>query len=223
MLESLLDQYSAASGRELVPQRLMAEVLRLQLEFVDPGYFVPVRFRKFEPLGNIGFLLKDVIGLGLFGRIRARRTAEMKAAVASQVDAAAAELAADLDTQLANEAKKLDGQVTAGLAQLQEQAQAILAVESKKLEQQLSKQIDKMHVDAMQAIVAESAKLREEVEVKLAKLKATAKAQIKEAITKFDSDMSNGMEEAKSAALAARNVESAIEQEFTKLKAEVKT
>lgn len=178
----------------------------------------------------------DTASAGLFGRIRARRTAEMQAAVAGQVGAAAADLGASLDAQvaaesqkldshLAAEGKKLEGQLTAGLAQLQQQAQAMLAAETKKLEQQLAEQITKMHTEAKQSIVAESTKLREEVEAKVAKLHASADAQIKDAIAKFDGDMSKGMKEAQDAALAARtasaDMQTTVRDEIAKLKTDV--
>lgn len=189
----------------------------------------------------------DTASAGLFGRIRARRTAEMQAAVAGQVGAAAAQLGANLDAQVAEESQKLDdqfaaeskkldtnlaaqgkkleGQLSEGLAQLQQQAQAMLAAETKKLEQQLNEQIAKMHSDAKQTVVAESTKLREEVEAKVAKLHASADAQIKDAIAKFDGDMGKGMKEAQEAALAARtasaDMQNSVRNEIEKLKAEV--
>ena len=52
---------------------------------------------------------------------------------------------------------------------------------------------------------------------------ARAAGNMEEAIAKFGGDMSNGMEEAKAAALAARTAASDMEGEFAKLKAEVKT
>ncbi|MBC8351255.1 MAG: hypothetical protein H8E66_04680 [Planctomycetes bacterium] len=178
----------------------------------------------------------DTASAGLFGRVRARRTAEMQSAVAGQVGLAAAELGASLDAQVAAESEKLDthlaagskkleGQLTAGLAQLQQQAQAMLAAETKKLEQQLAEQIAKMHTDAQQTVVAESTKLRAEVEAKVAKLNASANAQIKDAIAKFDGDMSKGVKEAQDAALAARtasvDMQTAVRNELDKLKIEL--
>jgi hypothetical protein len=178
----------------------------------------------------------DTASAGLFGRIRARRTAEMQSAVAGQVGAAAASLGASLDAQvaaesqkldshLAAEGKKLESQLTAGLAQLQQEAQTMLAAETKKLEQQLAEQIAKMHTDAKQAVVAESTKLREEVEAKVAKLHASAEAQIKDAVAKFEGDMGKGMKEAQDAALAARtassDMQTAVRDEIAKLKTEV--
>lgn len=189
----------------------------------------------------------DTASAGLFGRIRARRTAEMQAAVAGQVGVAAAQLGANLDAQVAAEsekldsqfaseankldsqladgAKKLEGRLTTGLAQLQQQTQDMLAAETKKLEQQLADQIAKMHADAKQAVVAESTKLREEVEAKVAKLHASADAQIRDAIAKFDGDMSQGVKDAQDAALAARtasaDMQTAVRGEIEKIKAEV--
>ena len=52
-----------------------------------------------------------------------------------------------------------------------------------------------MHTDAKQTVVAESTKLREVVEAKVAKLHASANAQIKDAIAKFDGDISKGLKE----------------------------
>lgn len=164
----------------------------------------------------------DTASAGLFGRVRARRTAEMQSAVAGQVGAAAAQLEANLDSQLATESAKIDeqlaaqgtkleGQVAAGLAKLEEQAQAMLATESKKLEQQLASQVAKMHEDAKQAVVAESTKLRTEVEAKVAKLNASANAQIKDAIARFDSDMGT----------ASTDMQNTMRDELAKLKTEV--
>lgn len=189
----------------------------------------------------------DTVSAGLFARIRARRTAEMRSAVAGQVGAAAARLEANLDAQVAEESEKLDtqfadeakklnaqlavggkkleDQLTAGLSQLQQQAQVMLAAETKKLEAQLAEQIAKMHTDAKQAVVAESTKLREEVEAKVAKLHASADAQIRDAIAKFDGDMVKGLKEVQEAALAARtasaDVQTTVRGEIEKLKAEV--
>ncbi len=167
----------------------------------------------------------DTVSAGLFGRVRARRTAAMRAEVASQVagqvSVAEGRLGETLDAQLAEEASKLSGQVEAGLAKLQEQAQQMLATESRKIEQQLTEQLAKLHATAQETLTAESAKLRQEVEAQVAKLEADANAQIKDALAKLDNTMSQGMKEAQDAALAARTASTDMRAEVEKLKSEV--